>query len=79
MGMGCKLPRLVVLDLYRNALSTIERMSRKRREKKLHAWAIKAREEVSDQMIQLALDEMYGEVETTEEEKKELVEEAFYK
>ena len=76
--MATELPKLVVLDLYRNALTTVERMSRKDRDKKLHAWAMKAKEEVSQCMVQIAKDEMYGEIELTEEEKEAQAESSFY-
>lgn len=53
-----ELPRLVILDLYRNALTTVERMSRTHRDKALHAWAVKAKRETSELMVQIAHDEM---------------------
>ena len=73
-----ELPRLVVLDLYRNSIDTIEKLSRKKGDRKIHAWAMKARKEVGDLMMQVAADEMYGEVEETEEDKQKKAEEEFY-
>lgn len=73
-----QLPRLVILDLYRNALGTLEKLSRSRRDRKLHAWVMKMRDEVSDQMVQIGIDEMYGEVEETEEEKQKKADEEFF-
>lgn len=68
--MTNEIPRLVILDLYRNALSTIERLSRTYQEKKLHAWAVKAKKEYGERMVQLAKEEMDGTVEDEEEKKK---------
>lgn len=76
--MASELPKLVILDLYRNAIDTIEKMSRKRADKKVHAWAMKAKKEVGDLMMQVAADEMYGEVEDSEEDKMQKAEEEFY-
>ena len=76
--MTTELPRLVVLDLYRNAINTIEHLSRKKIDRKVHAWAMKAKKEVGDLMMQVATDEMYGEVEDTEEDKAKKAEEDFY-
>ena len=53
-----EIPRLVVLDLYRNSLTTIEKLSRAQRDKKVHAWAVKAKKEVGDLIMQCAYDEM---------------------
>lgn len=68
--MTTEIPKLVILDLYRNAIDTIEKMSRKKGDRKIHAWAMKAKKEVGNLMMQVASDEMYGEVEDTSEEKK---------
>ena len=76
--MSLELPKLVVLDLYRNAISTVEHLSRKSANRKVHAWSMKAKKEVGDLMMQVAEDEMYGEVEESEEEKKKKAEEDFY-
>lgn len=76
--MASSLPRLVELDLYRNAIDTVERLSRKYADKRVHAWAVKARKEVGELMMQVATDEMYGEVEETEEEKKRKADADFY-
>lgn len=73
-----ELPRLVVLDLYRNALVSIERLSRSQRDRKVHAWAVKAKKEVGDLMMQCANDEMEDVVEETEEEKQKRADEEFY-
>ena len=73
-----ELPRLVVLDLYRNALGSIEKLSRAQRDKKVHAWAVKAKKEVGDLMMQCANDEMEDVVEETEEEKQKRADEEFY-
>lgn len=72
-----QLPRLIILDLYRNALRTVERLSRQKRDKRLHAWAVKSIDEVADVMVQLANDEMYGEVSESEEDKKKIEEEGW--
>jgi hypothetical protein len=76
--MTTEIPRLVILDLYRNAIDTVEKISRKRVDKKVHAWAVKAKKEVADLMMQVAADEMYGEVEDTSEDKEKKSEEEFY-
>ena len=76
--MANDLPRLVVLDLYRNAIDTIEKLSRKKADRKVHAWAMKAKKEVGDLMMQVAEDEMFGEVEETPEDKQKKVDEDFY-
>lgn len=73
-----EIPRLVILDLYRNALTTVEKLSRAYQEKKLHAWAVKAKKECGEQIVQMAKDEMDGSVED-EDEKKKREEEEFYK
>lgn len=73
-----ELPRLVILDLYRNALGSIEKLSRAQRDRKVHAWSVKARKEVGDLMMQCANDEMEDVVEETEEEKQKKVDEEFY-
>ena len=73
-----ELPRLVILDLYRNALTTIEKLSRANRDKKLHAWCIKARKETGDLMMQCANDEMEDVGDESEEEKKKKADEDFY-
>lgn len=73
-----ELPRLVVLDLYRNSLVTIERLSRSNRDKKVHAWVMKAKKEVGDLMMQCANDEMEDVGEESEEEKQKKAEEDFY-
>ena len=76
--MANDLPRLVVLDLYRNAIDTIEKLSRKKADRKVHAWAMKAKKEVGDLMMQVAEDEMFGEVEETPEDKQKKADEDFY-
>ena len=76
--MNMELPRLVILDLYRNALTSIEKLSRANRDRKVHAWAVKARKEVGELMMQCANDEMEDVVEDTEEEKKKKEDEEFY-
>lgn len=76
--MANELPKLVVLNLYRNAIETVERLSRRYADKKVHAWAMKAKKEVGDLMMQVATDEMYGEVEDTEEEKQRNADIDFY-
>lgn len=76
--MNVELPRLVVLDLYRRAIDSVEHLSRKNGDRKIHAWSVKARKEVGDLMMQVAADEMYGEVEESEEEKKKKADEEFY-
>ena len=76
--MTTEIPRLVILDLYRNAIDTVEKISRKRVDKKVHAWAVKAKKEVADLMMQVATDEMYGEVEEAEADKQQKAEEEFY-
>ena len=73
-----ELPRLVILDLYRNALTTVEKLSRSNRDKKLHAWAVKARKETGDLIMQCANDEMEDVEEETEEEKQKKADEDFY-
>ena len=73
-----ELPQLVRLDLYRNAIYTVEKLSRKKGDRKVHAWAMKAKKEVGDLMMQVAADEMYGEVEDTEEDKQKKADEEFY-
>ena len=74
-----QIPRLVIFDLYRNALKTVAKISRSRRDKKLHAWVMKAIDETNDIIVQIATDEMYGEeVETEEEKQQKVSEEEFY-
>ena len=75
--MANEIPRLVQLDLYRNALSSIERLSRAYQEKKLHAWAVKAKKEYGERMVQLAKEEMDGSIED-EEEKQRRMDADFY-
>lgn len=72
------LPRLVELYLYRNAVDMVEKISRKKGDRKIHAWSVKTKKEVGELMMQVAADEMYGEVEETAEEKEKRVEEEFY-
>ena len=68
-----------MFDLYRNALKTVEKVSRSRKDRKLHAWVMKAIDETNDNIIQIATDEMYGEeVETEEERKQKVTDEDFY-
>ena len=76
--MTTELPKLVILDLYRNAVSTIEKISRKKGDRKVHAWAVKARKELGELMMQVAADEMYGEVEETDEDKMKKADKEFY-
>ena len=73
-----ELPRLVVLDLYRNSLTTIERLSRAQRDRKVHAWAVKAKKEVGELMMQCAYDEMEDVGEDSEEQQKKKADEDFY-
>lgn len=73
-----EIPRLVILDLYRNSLATIEKLSRAKIDKKVHAWAVKARKEVGDLMMQCAYDEMDDNEEAAEEDKQKEVEEESY-
>ena len=76
--MSMEIPRLVVLDLYRNALSTVERLSRSRDSKKLHAWAVKAKQEAGELLKQCALDEMEDVEENSDESRERKAEEEFY-
>lgn len=76
--MTNEIPRLVLLDLYRNAIDTIEKISRRKVDRRIHAWAVKTKKEVADLMMQVATDEMYGEVEETESDKQQKAEEDFY-
>lgn len=76
--MSTEIPKLVILDLYRNSLDTVEKLSRRRQDRKVHAWAVKVKKEIGDLMMQVANDEMYGEVEDTEEEKKGKADDDFY-
>ena len=76
--MTTGIPRLVILDLNRKAIDTVEKISRKRADKEVHAWAVKAKKEIADLMMQVANDEMYGEVEETEADKQQTAEEEFY-
>lgn len=79
MSTEQQIPRLVIFDLYRNALKTVEKISRSRKDRKLHAWVMKAIDETNDIIVQIATDEMYGEVEETGEEQRQKVsEEEFY-
>lgn len=73
-----EIPRLVVLDLYRNSLTTIEKLSRAQRDKKVHAWAVKAKKEVGDLIMQCAYDEMEDVGEEDEETRKKKADEDFY-
>lgn len=73
-----EIPRLVILDLYRNSLSTVEKLSRAQRDKKVHAWAVKARKEVGDLIMQCALDEMEDVDEEDADAKKKKADEDFY-
>ena len=73
-----EIPRLVILDLYRNSLSTVEKLSRAQRDKKVHAWAVKARKEVGDLIMQCALDEMGDVDEEDTAAKKKKADEDFY-
>lgn len=73
-----EIPRIVVLDLYRNSLTTVERLSRACRDKKVHAWAIKAKKEVGDLIMQCANDEMEDVGEEYESEKAKKADEDFY-
>ena len=80
MSTEQQIPRLVIFDLYRNALKTVEKLSRSRRDRKLHAWVNKAIDEINDNIVQIATDEMYGEeVETESDDKSQKVsDEEFY-
>ena len=73
-----EIPRLVILDLYRNSLSTVEKLSRAQRDKKVHAWAVKARKEVGDLIMQCAYDEMEDVDEEDAAEKKKKADEEVY-
>ncbi len=73
-----EIPRLVILDLYRNSLSTVEKLSRAQRDKKVHAWAVKARKEVGDLIMQCAYDEMEDVDEEDAAAKKKKADEDFY-
>lgn len=73
-----EIPRLVVLDLYRNSLASIEKLSRAQRDKKVHAWAVKARKEVGELMMQCAYDEMEDVGDEDEVAKKKKSDEDFY-
>lgn len=73
-----EIPRLVILDLYRNSLSTVEKLSRAQRDKKVHAWAVKARKEVGDLIMQCAYDEMEDVDEEDAATKKKKADEEFY-
>jgi hypothetical protein len=74
-----QIPRLVLFDLYRNALKSVEKISRSRKDRKLHAWVMKAIDETNDIMVQIATDEMYGEeVESGEEKQQKVSDEEFY-
>lgn len=76
--MPIELPRLVVLDLYRNAIDTVEKISRRKADRKVHSWAVKTKKEVGDLMMQVASDEMYGEVDESEEDRQKVADEEFY-
>ena len=73
-----EIPRLVILDLYRNSLTTVEKLSRAQRDKKVHAWAVKAKKEVGELIMQCAYDEMEDVGEEDEAAKKKKAEEDFY-
>ena len=73
-----ELPRLVILDLYRNSLTTVEKLSRAQRYKKVHAWAVKAKKEVGELIMQCAYDEMEDVGEEDEAAKNKKAEEDFY-
>lgn len=75
--MNNDIPRLVILDLYRNALKTVEKLSRAAKDRTLHAWSVKAIRECGDLIIQMAHDEM-DENMVREEEKQEKADEEFY-
>ena len=76
MTMQTEMPRLVTLDLYRNSLKTVEKLSRQRGDKKVHAWVMKAIQEVSDLIIQVAKDEMVDIPDEEDSQKK--LDEDFY-
>ena len=76
--MNMELPRLVILDLYRNALTSIEKLSRANRDRRVHAWAVKARKEVGELMMQCANDEMEDVGEDDESTKKKKEDDDFY-
>jgi len=73
-----EIPRIVILDLYRNSLTTVEKLSRAQRDRKVHAWAVKAKKEVGDLILQCAYDEMEDVVEDDEEARKKKADEEFY-
>ena len=73
-----EIPRLVILDLYLNSLSTVEKLSRAQRDKQVHAWAVKARKEVGDLIMQCAYDEMEDVDEDDAAAKKKKADEEFY-
>ena len=74
-----QIPRLVIFDLYRNALKTVEKISRSKKDRKLHAWVMKAIDETNKIIVQIATDEMFGEdVETDEEKQQKVSDEEFY-
>lgn len=74
-----EIPRLVILDMYRNAIKTVEKVSRQRGHKKVHAWAIKEQKAVTDMIMQVSEDEMDGIEEEEEEAKKRAEIEEFYR
>ena len=79
MSTEQQIPRLVIFDLYRNSLKTVEKISRSRKDRKLHAWVMKAIDETNDIMVQIATDEMFGEeVDTGEDKQQKVSEEEFY-
>ena len=73
-----EIPRIVILDLYRNSLTTVEKLSREQRDRKVHAWAVKAKKEVGDLILQCAYDEMEDVAEDDEEARKKKADEEFY-
>lgn len=73
-----EIPRIVILDLYRNSLTTVEKLSRAQRDRKVHAWAVKAKKEVGDLILQCAYDEMEDVSEDDEEARKKKADEEFY-
>ena len=74
--MTQELPKLVVLDLYRSALNTAEKITRGRRDKKAHAWVEKEKDRVCYMMMDVLHDEMYDVPD--EESEKEKADKEFY-
>lgn len=75
--MTTEIPRIVILDLHRNAIATVEKLARMEGNKELREWASNAKKELGKMMLDMANDELSADFES-EEDKELRQDEDFY-